>query len=160
MSLGLDVLIIVAIFLVIHAWNTRNLPQGAAIPNLPEARLDWNGQAGQLPSGGVGVVYFFAPWCTYCKHSIGNLEQLLNTGELAWATTVALDYSNVEEVREFARETGLTLPVLMGDLETARDWNIQAFPTYFVFDANGKINGRSVGYSTWLGLRARILMAQ
>lgn len=160
LSLGFDVLMVVAVFLVIHTWNTRGLPQGDAIPALPVNRLDLTSAPTTLPAGTAGVVYFFAPWCSYCRHSIGNLEQMVKEGDLAWARTVALDYSNMAEVRDFVRETGLTLPVLLGDLQTGRDWNIQAFPTYFVIDSNGKIDGRSVGYATWLGLRARVRMAQ
>lgn len=159
-SLGFDVLLIVAVFMVIHTWNARNLPQGDAIPDLPLTSLDTENQPLELPSSGTGVVYFFAPWCAYCKHSIGNLEQLVRTGDLAWAQTVALDYSNVDEVRDFVRQTSLTLPVLMGNLQTGLDWNIQAFPTYFVIDSQGKITGRSVGYSTRLGLWARIRIAR
>ena len=52
-------------------------------------------------------------------------------------------------------ETGIGLPVLMGDISTARDWSVRAFPTYYVIDADGRISSRSVGYSTSLGMRFR-----
>ena len=113
-----------------------------------------------MVSGQVGVVYFFAPWCFYCRHSIDNLDELVGNGELAWARLVALEYGSIEEVREFINETGVDLPVLLGGQKTSNDWQIRAFPTYFVIDGKGNIVSRSVGYSTKIGLQARVWMSQ
>lgn len=159
-ALAFDVCVIMLVFIAIHAWNTRQLPQGNAVPALVLAQLDSTTVEQELPSDGVGVVYFFAPWCFYCKNSIDNLDKLVANGDIAWARAVALDYGNIEEVRQFITETGLSQPVLLGTQQTTRDWNINAFPTYFVIDANGDITGRSVGYSTSLGLWVRSKLAQ
>jgi hypothetical protein len=43
----------------------------------------------------------------------------------------------------------------MGNADTAADWSIRGFPTYYVIDADGRISSRSVGYSTWLGMLIR-----
>jgi hypothetical protein len=48
----------------------------------------------------------------------------------------------------------------LGSTQTAKDWNIRAFPTYFVIDAEGNIASRSVGYSTSLGIALRNWLAQ
>ena len=112
-----------------------------------------------MVSGEVGVVYFFAPWCFYCRHSIDNLDRLVADGKLAWARVVALEYGDLDEVREFINETGVQLPVLLGSTQTTSDWQIRAFPTYFVIDPEGQITSRSVGYSTSLGLEARVWMS-
>ena len=45
-----------------------------------------------VSEGEAGIVYFFAPWCFYCRTSIGNLDDLVADGNVAWATAVALDY--------------------------------------------------------------------
>jgi len=105
--------------------------------------------------GEAGIVYFFAPWCFYCRTSIDNLDALVDNGKLAWAAAVALDFGDVDEVREFVQETGIDLPVFLGNAGTARDWSVRAFPTYYVIDADGRISSRSVGYSTSLGMRFR-----
>jgi thiol-disulfide isomerase/thioredoxin len=160
LSLGFDVLVIVIVFLLIHAWNTRELPRGGRVPDLPLALLDSTRLTEVLPQGNTGVVYFFAPWCFYCRNSIDNLDALVSKGDIAWARAVALDYEDPSEVREFVAKTGLSQPVLLGNGQTARDWNIRAFPTYFVVDAEGRISSRSVGYSTWLGLWARTKTAR
>jgi hypothetical protein len=37
---------------------------------------------------------------------------------------------------------------------------VRAFPTYYVVDASGQIHSRSVGYSTYLGMRVRAWLAR
>ena len=157
-SLAFDVVWIMAAFMLIHAWQTRNLPDDDHTPPLELAWLDDMKADSIMVAGETGVVYFFAPWCFYCRHSIDNLDELVASGKLPWARAVALDYGSVDEVREFISETGVNLPVLLGSSQTTQDWQIQAFPTYFVIDGDGQIVSRSVGYSTKIGLQARVWM--
>jgi thiol-disulfide isomerase/thioredoxin len=159
LSLLVDAAAILLVFFAIHAWQTRDLPVDRPAP-LTELRLleEVRHQAAVVP-GEAGVVYFFAPWCFYCRHSIDNLDRLVDEGKIAWASTVALSYGSEAEVTEFVRETGISLPVLLGETSTAADWSVTAFPTYYVIDANGEISSRSVGYSTWLGMWLRTLLA-
>lgn len=158
-SLSLDVLVILGVFVAVHAWQTRNLPVDQPVPETVLALLDGSGIQSAVASGETGIVYFFAPWCVYCRGSIGNLDDLVGEGRVAWGTVIALDYSDAGEVQEFIEQTGITLPVLMGTRHTAADWGVRGFPTYFVIDSQGHIASRSVGYSTELGLKVRNWMA-
>lgn len=153
-SLAFDVAVLMAVFLAVHAWQTRNLPDNEMAPVTELLLLD-GGSGNALRPGEPGIVYFFAPWCRVCRISIGNLDSLVNGGRVGWATVVALDYSDADEVREFIDRTGVSLPVLLGSARTAADWSVRAFPTYYVIDSSGRIHSRSVGYSTWLGMWAR-----
>jgi len=155
-SLAFDVVLLMMVFILIHAWQTHDLPDDEYTPALEPAWLDDMQADSVLVAGETGVVYFFAPWCSVCRYSIDNLDQLVASGRLSWARVVALEYGNLDEVREFIRETDVHLPVLLGGPQTTRDWQIQAFPTYFVIDGNGQIVSRSVGYSTRIGLQARV----
>lgn len=158
-ALLLDALLVVAVMLGVHAWQTRQLPVDEPAPETLLALLDGSGLATAVEPDSVGIVYFFAPWCSYCEMSIGNLDDLAADGT-AWGRAVALDYGSADEVRAFVEETGIQLPVLMGTPQTAADWSVRAFPTYYVIDATGRISSRSVGYSTWLGMRARAWLAR
>lgn len=155
LSLLFDVTVIVAVFLAIHAWQTRQLPLDEPAPHTLLERLDGSGLANAVPIGKPGIVYFFAPWCTVCKTSIDNLDDLVREGNIAWGSAIALDYGDTDEVQAFIDKTGVSLPVYMGHTGTASDWSIRAYPTYYVIDADGQISSRSVGYSTWLGMRVR-----
>jgi hypothetical protein len=42
--------------------------------------------------------------------------------------------------------------VVLGDSGIARDWQIYAFPSYYVLDSRHRIVRRDVGYSSQLGL--------
>ncbi len=157
-ALVFDVAVIVTSLLLIHTLQTKNLPYDEPAPPLELGWLDDSRMDTILVPGSTGVVYFFAPWCIYCKSSIDNMQNLVSSGKLAWARAVALDYSSDAEVREFIRNTGLGVPVLMGNAGTARDWQVRAFPTYFVIDGDGRVVARSVGYSTRIGLQTRLWM--
>ena len=157
-SLAFDIVWIMLAFMLIHAWQTRNLPDDDHTPPLELAWLDDMKADSIMVAGETGVVYFFAPWCFYCRHSIDNLDELVASGNLSWARAVALDFGSLDEVREFISETDVDLPVLLGSPQTTRDWQIQAFPTYFVIDGDGQIVSRSVGYSTKIGLQTRVWM--
>jgi len=155
-SLVFDAALIILVLVLVQAWQTRNLPDDEHTPALALAWLDDMRAESVMVAGETGVVYFFAPWCSVCRRSIGNLNELVASGDLSWARVVALEYASRDEVRAFIRETGVHLPVLLGSPQTTRDWQIQAFPTYFVIDGDGQIVSRSVGYSTKFGLQARV----
>ena len=157
-SLAFDIVWIMLAFMLIHAWQTRNLPDDDHTPPLELAWLDDMKADSIMVAGETGVVYFFAPWCFYCRHSIDNLDELVESGNLSWARAVELDFGSLDEVREFISETDVDLPVLLGSPQTTRDWQIQAFPTYFVIDGDGQIVSRSGGYSTKIGLQTRVWM--
>jgi peroxiredoxin len=159
-SLAIDALALLAVFLIIHAWQTRNLPVDEPAPETVLALLDGSGIQSAMIRGEAGIVYFFAPWCFYCRSSIGNLQDLVEEDYVGWGTVIALDYENTDEVQGFIDKTGVALPVLMGNAQTASDWGVRAFPTYYVIDAEGRISSRSVGYSTSLGMMIRNWMAR
>jgi thiol-disulfide isomerase/thioredoxin len=159
-SLAVDVVLLISIFVLISMWQTRNLPDDEHTPLLEPVWLDDMQAEFVMVSGETGVVYFFAPWCFYCKKSIDNLDELVSSGQLAWARVVALEYENLDEIREFIKETDVSLPVRLGGPKTSHDWQIRGFPTYFVIDGDGNIASRSVGYSTKIGLQARVWMNQ
>ena len=158
-SLAVDVLLIITAFTLVSMWQTRNLPDDEHTPLLEPVWLDNKAADSVMVAGQVGVVYFFAPWCFYCRASIDNLDVLVASNKLAWARVVALEYESLDDVREFISETGVDLPVLLGSQQTTRDWQIRGFPTYFVIDGDGKIASRSVGYSTKIGLQTRVWMS-
>lgn len=155
LSLAFDVVLISVVFFAVHSWQTRDLPVDEPAPETILALLDGSGIFPAVSNGEAGIVYFFAPWCFYCRTSIDNLDELVADGKVAWATVVALDYQDAAEVKEFIDETGVSLPVLMGNPATAADWSVRAFPTYYVIDAAGQISSRAVGYSTKAGMRFR-----
>ena len=63
-------------------------------------------------------------------------------------------------MKRYLEENELQMPVMMdesGDL--ARHWNVNGVPATFVVDSEGNIDYATVGYSSELGLRARLMLA-
>lgn len=160
LSLVFDCALILAVFFAIHAWQTRDLPVNEPAPHEVLELLDGSASLPVIEAGQIGIVYFFAPWCFYCKTSISNLDKLVASGSVAWGRAVALDYENVQEVQAFVDATGIRLPVLLGNSGTAANWSVRGFPTYYVIDEHGNISSRSVGYSTRLGMWGRARLAR
>ncbi len=101
------------------------------------------------------LLYFFAPWCSICKLSIGNLDNIAAADPTLTVVAIALGYHSPEEVDRFVADQQLQVPVLLGTRQTQADYSISLFPTYYVLDESKQVVSKSVGYSTEFGMKAR-----
>ena len=143
-------------FLIVTTFQSRNMlpTDRQAAPALRAATLQGDMYNLEATLGRPVLVYFFAPWCNYCAASSGNLVRLRNWREESslQIVVVALDWQDVEEVSAYADRHDLNMPVVLGNTEVARDWQVYAFPTYYVLDSRHRIVRRDLGYSTQVGL--------
>jgi hypothetical protein len=70
---------------------------------------------------------------------------------------VAMDYTSVDEVMEFTMQHQLTFPIALGNEEIKHAFSISGFPSYYVISKKNTIIGKSMGYSSELGLYLRTL---
>lgn len=148
--LGNALLFVAAVFAV-HSWQTRDmLADNSRVA--PFSTVLLSGQRAWVAADPARptLMYFFAPWCSVCRASIGNLSAI--DSEQTQVIVIALDYESVESVQQFAADTGVDLPVHLGTTELRERFRIQAYPSYYTLDTQFRITGRSVGYSTALGL--------
>ena len=151
--------LIAVVFFAVLAFQSRNMlaTDGRAAPELRGLTLA--GQAYDLQDAGSrpAMVYFFAPWCRICAASAGNLNRLRRwrDAEDIEIVAVALDWETAGEVREYVDRHDLNVTVVLGDANVARNWQIQAFPSYYVLDDQHRVIRRDVGYSSQLGLWIR-----
>ncbi|NCF73572.1 MAG: hypothetical protein GWP67_08740, partial [Gammaproteobacteria bacterium] len=68
---------------------------------------------------------------------------------------VALDWATADEVRDYVEHHDLNVTVVLGGANVARQWQIQAFPSYYVLNSEHKVVRRDIGYSSQLGLWLR-----
>jgi len=155
-NLLLNVLFFVAVFLAVSAFQARNMlsTSDTMAPALSGPLL--RGDSYDLAASGDRpvLVYFFAPWCKYCAVSSDNLTRLrrMRDTDSLEILTVVLDWQDTDEVREYVDRHELDLPVVLGDSRIAHDWQVYAFPTYYVLDSDRRIRRRDLGYSTQFGL--------
>jgi len=152
-----------AVVLIVYAYQTRNLlpADTRQAPALSGPMLD--GSLFDLHQGSAPttLVYFFAPWCRVCAASSGNigwLRKIRSDSDLR-IVLVAQDWKSADEVREYAQRHDITVPVVLGDAEVASDWNIYAFPTYYMVDREQRVVHRDLGYTTLAGLWVRSILA-
>ena len=146
----------VAVFLVVVAFQTRNMlaADGQPAPDLKGITLD--GAAYDLAdkSDRPALVYFFAPWCKICAASADNLVRLRRWRDEQdiEIVAVALDWELAQEVREYVKRHDLNVTVVLGSRDVRQQWQVQAYPSYYVLDSEHRIERRDIGYSTQLGL--------
>jgi peroxiredoxin len=158
-SLALNVAFFVIVLVTVMAFQSRNMlaADGQSAPQLQGITLEGANydlaDAGNRPA----LVYFFAPWCKICAASAGNLNRLRRWRDAddIEIVAVALDWALAREVREYVERHGLNVTVVLGDANVGRQWQIQAYPSYYVLDSEHRIVRRDIGYSSQLGLWLR-----
>ena len=151
---------VIILVLFLFSWYQNRGTLAADGEMAPDFQLKaLSGETVQLSElkGKKVLIYFFAPWCSICHLSGGNLNDLraARTDDELEILVVGLSYEFPAEIQDFANELQLTMPVLYGEQQQMQDYKIKGFPTYFVIDEEGNVTHRSVGYSTELGMRLR-----
>lgn len=129
-------------------WQQRDVVTGSA-PPLPG--VTWHKQ----PT----LVHFWATWCPVCRAEQGLIEAL--SKDYPNTITVAMQSGNDAAVSQFMREQSLSFPVINdtgGKISQA--WGVRGVPASFIVDAAGQIRFVEIGYTTGLGLRLRLWLAQ
>jgi thiol-disulfide isomerase/thioredoxin len=111
------------------------------------------GGSGNLASlkGKVVFLNFWATWCGPCRAEMPSMEVLYNRFRDDGLEILAVNCMEKEqEVVEFMREYGLSFPAALdGDGKVSGAYGIQAIPTSYLIDRDGKIIMRLVGSIDW-----------
>ncbi len=157
---AVEIAFLFAIVLAISAFQTRRHLRGP-LPALSLTTL--GGERTSLAAASAGkrtLVYVWSPWCTVCKAESQNIAWVRSiVGDHANVVSIAAGWERVEDVRQYVAERGVQYPVLLGGESVARALRVEAFPTIYVIDAQGRISSSVAGYTTTLGLLARLLAA-
>lgn len=157
---GRDALLLLIVIGAVVAWQTRGMLTTNGTVNIPQQNIvSLSGEVLPLLTyDKPNLIYFFAPWCTVCSLSIGNLAYL--DQEKVNIVVIALDYSSIEEVRRFVEEHEVQNTVLLGQNELKEQFAIPGYPSYYLLDENHDVVSRSFGYSTAVGLKLREVFGQ
>ena len=102
------------------------------------------------------IIHFWATWCPTCKLEAPNLESIKDE---AHVITVAVNSGGNSELKAFMKERGYSYSVVNDrDGTLSKKFGVDAFPTTFIYDSNGSLQFSEVGYSTTLGLKARLAL--
>lgn len=152
----LEVMALVAVLLAAEAFLTRDAVRGPA-PPFQAQTLD--GRSFDLAElkGRPAVIHFWATWCPVCDLEQGMVERLARRHPLI---SVAMQSGTEEEVAQWMTGRGVTYPVVNDPAgELAGRYGVTAVPASFVLDRQGRVRFVTRGYTSGLGMRARLWLA-
>ena len=149
-------LLILAIFAVLHWWRSEPLASGDAPPLTGDLISTGRFDLGDLRGKPV-LVHFWATWCPVCRLGDNAVDAIAQDYDVV---TVAMQSGSATEIVGHLRKEGLSFPVIADPYgEIARRWGVPGVPASFVLDDAGRIQFATVGHTTELGLRGRLWAA-
>jgi thiol-disulfide isomerase/thioredoxin len=154
--IAIEVGIVLAIIVAFRAYQTRDAPDG------PAPELSGRAVSGDLLSLGARpgepvLVHFWASWCGVCQAEEGTIDALADDHRVI---TIASSSGTSEDVSAYMRAEDVDFPAIPDPQSAiAERWGVRAFPTTFIVGPDGTIRSVEVGYTTSLGLRARLWLA-
>ena len=121
-----------------------------------QVTLASQGAAGEIESlsalkGKIVFLNFWATWCGPCRAEMPSMESLYSRYKDKDFEILAVNAMESEaEVIAFMKENGFSFPVALDvDYKIGSAYGIQAIPTTFILDRDGKIAVRFVGSIDW-----------
>ena len=110
-----------------------------------------------IPKDKPVLVHFWATWCPICEFEAKNIEKLSKDYEVL---TIATQSGSKENIQNYLKKHNLNFKVVNDeDGFYQRTFNIKAFPTTLIYDDNKILKFSEVGYTSTLGLYARMWWA-
>lgn len=103
------------------------------------------------------LIHFWATWCPTCKLEASTIQTLSKSYQVL---TIAINSGTDDEINLFMDGKGLDYDVVNdADGSFASRFDVSSFPTTFIYDKNAKIKFAEVGYTSTLGLKLRMWLA-
>lgn len=156
--------LVLAVFFGVQAWQTRAVPPGA-LPELAFTLIDADGRREsstlaawrQRHAGQPVALYLWAEWCPICKAQQPVVSALLGDAPVL---TIAMQSGPPDAVARVLAQRGLRWATAVdprGELSQALGFG--SVPAFVVIDAAGQLRAPTVGYTSELGMRARLWWA-
>lgn len=183
-SHAVTLLLLIAVVYGVNAWRTQEVPEAAPEFSgvfidgvfIDGTGLDGSGAHGSpVDQAGTGTItlaefrarhagkpvalHFWAEWCPVCRteqNSISRLARDVGTPVL----TIAMQSGDIAAVQRVLAERELAWPTVVdehGDI--ARAYRLPGVPSFVVLDAQGRVYSADMGYTSELGMRARLWLA-
>jgi peroxiredoxin len=153
---ALETTAVLALLLGVRAYTLRGVASGAA-PPLAGRDLDGHRVSLAALHGQPVAVHFWATWCAVCSAESGSVAALARTGTVI---TIATSSGDAASVRAKMASEGVSFPVVLdADGAIAAAWGVTRFPTTFFLSRERRVRTVESGYTTGLGLRARLAWA-
>jgi len=97
------------------------------------------------------LINFWATWCPHCVEEIPSMNRALKQLDADKFAMISISYKDSKALlNEFVKEVQVDFPILLDlDGKVSEQWNIFAFPSSFLVDANGQIRYSINAGSIW-----------
>ncbi len=104
------------------------------------------------------VLYVWAEWCPYCRHTSPAIERLHRSGQRV--VSVAMQSGSDAQVHAYMREHGLSFPVVNDpDGAISLALGVAVTPTIAIV-SDGRMRLATSGWTSEYGLRLRLWLAR
>jgi thiol-disulfide isomerase/thioredoxin len=165
-------LVALAAMLAVNAWQTRHVPSAPAPDFQTIALLG----PGGVPVAGVAhgtmlslaqwraahpgravAIHIWSDWCPFCKAEEGSVTRVAADWPVL---TVASRSGEAAQVARFMSQRQLPWVASLDPKgEVSKAFGLGVVPAWVVLDASGQISSVATGYTTELGMRARLWWA-
>jgi thiol-disulfide isomerase/thioredoxin len=153
---AVEAAVFLALLGVLGLWRTRGAVSGAA-PALAGTASDGAFVSLAQERGHAVLVHFWGSWCPVCRTEEGSIDALARDVPLV---TVASTSGDAATIGRYLQQNGRAFRALPDpDGRIAGQWGVAAFPTTFVLGPDGAVRFVTSGWTTGLGLRARLWLA-
>ena len=103
------------------------------------------------------MIHFWATWCPVCKAEIDNIQSISKDYQVI---TIAVKSGSDEDIQSYLDERDLDFKFINdSDGFFAEQFNVNIYPTTFIYDKDKNMLFSDVGYTSTWGLRLRMLWA-
>jgi cytochrome c biogenesis protein CcmG, thiol:disulfide interchange protein DsbE len=137
---------------------------GAPAPEFRAVTVDSNPRVRTLADykGDVVLLNIWATWCGPCRVEMPSMEALHRDFGSQGLRIVAVSIDQIAgppQIREFARELGLTFEILHDSAQQiVRSYRVNGYPQSFVIGRDGTIRRKWIGPEDWNSPSNRSLM--
>lgn len=106
--------------------------------------------------GKVVLLNVWATWCNPCREEMPSMERLYQSmkGQPFEIVAVSIDVRGAVDVDPFAKQLGLTFPILLDHNKEVSDlYQTTGVPESFIIDKNGTVAERIIGPLDWANTR-------
>jgi peroxiredoxin len=145
---------------VLQGLGLAGYPAGTRPPEFSGATVDGRPLSLESLRGRVVLLNFWATWCRECRAELPVFEQLHRDYTARGLTVLAVNYGEeAGTVRQYARELGLTMPLLLDSTGAVRQsYGVIGLPTSFLIGRDGRAVARAIGPREWGTAEARALI--
>lgn len=152
-----ELLILVVLAIIVTNVNSILRSPNLESNKLPELNLKLIDQQTFQSSSVEGslVLYFWGSWCSVCSFQSPVISDLSRTVQVV---SFVVNSGTSHQIQTYLEQNRYRFPTYNDQQNIwSRAFQVKAYPTLFIFDKKRKLRFSEVGYTSYWGLRLRLL---